>query len=187
MPPPERPALALRAALGDILIRFGMPLVGVGLLTAGLLGIVSYAALPAIDALRSRDWQPVEASVESVDLRLPQSRFHPALYSVAIRYRYKSGGIEHDGARFDPHDGMYARPVGADVLAGLRSARHITVWVNPADPDEAMVHRELRWPVLLFALPALVLALVGGLMLFAGMLAWSQDKMTWRRRKADSP
>ena len=183
MPPPERSAHALRATLGAVLIRFGMPLVGVGLLTAGLLGIVSYAALPALEALRCRGWQPVEASVESVDLRLPQSRLHPALYSVVIRYRYKFGDIVHDGVRFDPHDGMYARPVGAEVLAGLRSVRHITVWVNPADPDEAIVHRELRWPVLLFALPALVLALVGGLMLFAGMLAWSQDKMSWRRQR----
>jgi uncharacterized protein DUF3592 len=177
----DRVTPSARVTLGAVVIRVGLPVLGVALLMAGLLGIVSYGVLPSVDALRSRDWQPVEASIDYVGLRLPPSRLHPNLDAVEIRYRYFAAGAEHSGVRYDPHDGQYSRPLSQEVFARLQSAGTIAVWVNPADPDDAMVSRELRWPVLFFTLPALALALAGGLMLFAGMLAWSHDGRSWPR------
>ncbi|KON81671.1 DUF3592 domain-containing protein [Azoarcus sp. PA01] len=166
---PSSPFAAIRVALG-----IGLPLLGVGLLMLGLLGVVSYGVLPSVESLRSRGWQPVEASIESVSLHGPPSNLHPPLDSVRIRYRYRFGDVDHDGVRYDPHDGQYARDSSQAVIAGLQASPRITVWVNPSDPDDAMVFRELRWGVFLFTFPALALALAGGLMLFVGMLAWSQ-------------
>lgn len=169
---PPFPLAAFRAvALG-----IGLPLLGVGLLMAGLLGIVSYGVLPAVESLRSRDWQPVEASIEAVSLHGPPSTLHPPLDWVQIRYRYRVGDADHHGVRYDPHDGQYAHDSSQSIVAGLQASPRITVWVNPADPGEAMVFRELRWAVFLFTFPALALALAGGLMLFAGMLAWSHAR-----------
>ncbi|MCK0510196.1 DUF3592 domain-containing protein [Aromatoleum buckelii] len=180
---PSSPLAAFRAvALG-----IGLPLLGVGLLMAGLLGVVSYGVLPFMESLRSRHWQPVEAAIESVSLHAPPSSLHPPLDSVQIRYRYRVGDADHDGMRYDPHDGQYARDSSQSIVAGLQASPRITVWVNPSDPDDAMVFRELRWAVFLFTFPALALALAGGLMLFAGMLAWNQAKPGRRAGKPDQP
>lgn len=175
------------AAFRTVALGIGLPLFGVGLLMAGLLGIVSYGVLPSVESLRSRDWQPVEASIESVSLHGPPSSLHPPLDSVHIRYRYRVGDTDHDGVRYDPHDGQYAHDSSQLIVAGLQASPRITVWVNPADPGDAMVFRELRWAVFLFTFPALALALAGGLMLFVGMLAWSQAKPGGRPGKPDQP
>lgn len=179
---PSSPLAAFRVALG-----IGLPLLGVGLLMVGLLGVVSYGVLPSVESLRSRGWQPVEASIESVSLHTAPSSLHPPLDSVRIRYRYRVGDVEHDGVRYDPHDGQYAPDSSRAIIAGLQASPKITVWVNPSDPDDAMVFRELRWGVFLFTFPALALALAGGLMLFVGMLAWNQAKLVRRPGKPDRP
>jgi len=163
----------LRIRLAGMVVRVGFPLLGACLLTLGMLGLVSFAVLPAFDALRSRDWQPVPAVLETVAVLPPSSRLHPPLDLLEIRYRYTIGDVEYSDDRFDPHTGLYLHSASLAVLAEMRASPEIVVWVNPADPAEAMVRRDLRWPVLLFAVPALMMALTGGLMVFAGMLAWN--------------
>lgn len=180
MTPSEQLSPSPIAALGAIAIRVGLPLIGVALLMTGLLGVVSYAVLPTIDALRARDWQPVEATVQSVSLVPAVSELHPPLDTVEIRYTYKVDGAEHAGLRFDPHGGQYAQPEASEVFSKLKTTPQITVWVNPDDANDAMVLAELRVPVVLLAVPAFGLALVGGLLLFTGMLAWNHNRLSWR-------
>ena len=172
----------LRTRLTGTVIRIGLPVVGVCLLTFGLLGVVSFAVLPATEALRSRDWRAVPAVVELAELRPPLSRLHPPLDKIEIRYRYVVAGVEYHEDGFDPHAGLYLPSASGAALAGLRASPEILVWVNPGNPGEAMVRRNLRLPVLLFALPALAMAVAGGLMLFAGMLAWNTGALKLKRR-----
>jgi hypothetical protein len=181
MPPhPQQFSLSLGALLGAFAVRVGLPLIGVALLMTGLLGVVSYGVLPALEALRSRNWQPVEASVESAGLSMPVSRLHPRLDTVEIQYRYFVGETPYRGVRYDPHEGQYAPEISGEILAHLRTSPQITVWVNPDNPAEALVLRDLRLPVLILTVPAFGMALAGGLMLFTGMLSWSHDPLTWR-------
>lgn len=163
----------LRIRLASIVVRIGFPLFGACLLALGILGLVSFAVLPTFEALRSSDWRPVPAVLETAALRPPTSRLHPPLDTLEIRYRYTIGDIEYSDDCFDPHTGLYLHSVSQAVLAELRASPEIVVWVNPANPAEAMVRRDLRWPVLLFAVPALAMALLGGLLVFTGMLAWN--------------
>jgi len=180
MPPNEQLSPPLFTSLGVIVVRVGLPLIGVALLMTGLIGVVSYGVLPTIDAWSSRHWQPVEATIESVSLSPPPSRFHPRLETLDIRYEYTVDGTAHVGTRYDPHSGQYAHPQNSEILASLKTSPKITVWVDPENPEDAMVLRELRLPVLVFVVPALGLALAGGLMLFTGMLSWNHDHPTWR-------
>ncbi|WP_332672120.1 DUF3592 domain-containing protein [Aromatoleum sp.] len=180
MPPNEQLSSPLSSALTLFAVRVGLPLIGLALLMTGLLGVVSYGVLPVIDAARSRDWQPVEASVESVALSPPVSGFHPQLETVEIRYGYTVNGEVHAGTRYDPHSGQYAHPESGEVLAGLKTSPKITVWVDPDNPQDAMILRAVRLPVLLYVVPALGLALAGGVMLFVGMLSWNHNRLTWR-------
>ncbi|MDT3671517.1 MAG: DUF3592 domain-containing protein [Aromatoleum sp.] len=181
MPPNEQLSSPLSSALILFVVRVGLPLIGLALLMTGLLGVVSYGVLPVIDAARSHDWKPVEATVESVAVSPPPvSGFHPQLETLEIRYGYIADGEVHVGARYDPHGGQYAIPESSEVLASLKTSPRITVWVDPDEPQDAMVLRAVRLPVLLFAVPALGLALVGGVMLFLGMLSWNHNRLTWR-------
>lgn len=180
MTPSEQLSPSPIATLGAIAIRVGLPLIGVALLMTGLLGVVSYAVLPTIDTLRARDWQPVEATIESVSLVPTVSELHPPLDTVEIRYTYMADDGPHTGLRFDPHGGQYAQSVANEVVSKLKTSPQITVWVNPDDASDAMVFTGLRLPVLLLAIPAFGLALIGGLLLFTGMLAWNHNRLTWR-------
>lgn len=172
----------LRIRLAGMVVRIGLPLLGACLLTLGILGLVSFALLPAVEALRSRDWRPVTAVLEAVAVQPPPSRLHPPLDALEVRYRYTIADVEYSDDCFDPHLGLYLRSASPAVLAELRASPEIVVWVNPADPAEAMVRRNLRWQVLLFAVPALMMALTGGLLVFAGMLAWNNVDYKLGRR-----
>jgi hypothetical protein len=176
---------SLRTRLTGTVIRIGLPAVGVCLLTFGLLGVVSFAVLPAAEALRSRDWRTVPGVLELAQVSPPLSRLHPPLDKIEIRFRYTLAGVEYHSDRLDPHAGLYLRSVSREVLEGLRASEELPVWVNPGNPADAMVRRDLRLPVLLFALPALAMAVAGGLMLFAGMLAWNTGALKLKRRTRD--
>lgn len=172
MPTPDA-SLSLRARVTALCLRVCFPLAGVFLLTLGLLGLLSYGVLPLADAWRARNWQPVPAVLEHVALRPETSPLHPPLDSVQVVFRYQAAGAEHVGQRLDPHDGRFPRSHGNAVIDVLRGQAELVAWVNPADPAEAMLARELRWTVLVFALPALAMMVVGALLLFGGMLAWN--------------
>lgn len=179
MTPSEQLSPSLIATFGALVIRVGLPLIGVALLMTGLLGVVSYAVLPLLDTLRARDWQPVGATVESVSVIPAVSRLRPALDTVEIRYTYTVAGAARTGVGFDPHGGQYAQPEAGEVLSKLKTSPQITVWVNPDDANEALVLTGVRLPVVLLAVPAFGLALVGGLLLFTGMLAWNHNRLSW--------
>lgn len=165
--------MPLRVRLTDLLVRAGFPLIGVFLLTAGLWGVLSFAVLPGITFVRTQSWQAQPAVLESVALRHPSSALQPPLDTVEVRYRYAVDGVEYRESALDPQFGLYLRSASTAAFTQLRETPKITVWVNPRRPDEAVASREFRGKVFLFAIPALLLATVGGWMLFAAMLAWN--------------
>lgn len=156
-----------------MLARVLLPLFGMALVTTGLLGVLSFAVLPLVDLLRTQNWVAVPATVESVSRRPPRTPLHPPLDSLEISYRYSLNGSTHHGARFDLQEGLYDAQAAGATVAELSGSPAITVWVNPAAPDQAIAHRELRWPLFLLALPALVLLVIGVAMVYRGMLAWT--------------
>lgn len=184
MPLPER-ATPFQLRIAHFALRTVVPIVGVILMIAGMLGIVTFAVLPAFEALGSRNWEQVEARVESVVLLPPPSPVHPPLSSLKVAYRFERDGISYEGFRTDPHAGMNSWTRGSEMLGRLKAAPVVSVWVNPADPSESMLDRELRWAVLMFAIPALGLLLVGGIMVFAGMLSWNVPRLPLRDAKTD--
>lgn len=160
--------------LVNFFVRLAYPLIGVCLLTAGLWGVLSLGVLPAVLVVRSLDWQPQPAVLESAVLRRPTSRLQPPLDTLEVSYRYTHGGVEYRENCLDAQFGLFLPAAGEGILALLRASPELTIWVNPAAPAEALARRDFRWPVFLFALPALVMGVVGGRMLYLAMLAWNQ-------------
>ena len=99
------------------------------------------------DGQRAQDWVGVRAQVDS--------------YSRgSVTYHYAFNGREYKGDRMGPD------PLGgtdnldswhADMAARLGEARDsktpVTVWVNPDNPAESMVDRNVRWKLAVFMLP----------------------------------
>ena len=106
------------------------------------------------DSMRAGDWVKVRASVDP----LP-----------AERYRYSYQGREYTASRLgtfalggsDDVDDWGER-VAAYLSEARASGRPIMVYVNPDNPAEALVDRDIRWKLLLFLSPfALVFGGVG--------------------------
>ncbi|BAL26803.1 DUF3592 domain-containing protein [Azoarcus sp. KH32C] len=173
-----------RHAIG-VMLRVAFPLIGVFLLTLGTVGSITYGVLPLFDAVRSRHWQPVMATLEAVTVEPPTAMLRPPLERIGVRYRYVYDKAEYVGGRLDPQDGRYSHRRGKEVVERLRSQTELEVWVNPSNPRESLVHREVRPGVALYGLPAFAMAVAGGISLFAGMLAWDSVPLGTRRQDSN--
>lgn len=172
----------LKQYMLEAVIRVALPLLGVVLLVAGLLGVVSFAVVPTLDAMRSRQWTPVAATLDWARIEpatVARSRPLPAL---AVRYSYRYGGVDFVGRRNDLHFGLDTPSAVQARLRQVEDGRALTAWVNPAAPEQAMLDRSLHWGVLLLTIPAALVALIGGLLVFGGMVAWNDWRPLWRRQ-----
>lgn len=162
-----------RTRLLALCLRLSVPLVGICVLTLGLFGLLSYGVLPAVESMSMQGWHAVPARLERVAVRPGLPSLLPPFDTVEVAYRYEAGGVERTGGRLDVHDGRAVRARAAAIAAALQTQGPLTVWVDPDDPLQAIMRREPRWDVLVFGLPALVMLVVGGFMLFVGMVAWN--------------
>ena len=124
----------------------GIPFAGIGL------GVTYLVAAMIHDGMRARDWVLVKAEVTG-----PQS------------YRYTIGGKTYEGSRLGTlHIGGtgvvddFEDRVSDMLFEGRAQKKPITVFVNPDEPSEAMVDREIRWGLLLLLGPfALLFSWIG--------------------------
>ncbi|ANQ86944.1 DUF3592 domain-containing protein [Azoarcus olearius] len=177
---------SLRQYLLEALLRAAVPLVGVSLLVAGVLGVVSFGVLPMVDAMRSRQWLPVEARLEWVRAEpAAPMRIRP-LPAIRVSYQYSYGGADYVGRRTDLHHGLNTPAAVARRLSEVRESEPLVAWVNPAAPEQAMLDRSIHVAVVVLALPSALLALVGGLAVFLGMVAWNDWRLPRTLARPDS-
>lgn len=135
---------------GLALILFG----GIFLL-AGL-GVMVFGPLDTLyQHVRSSDWVQVPATLESVSLDRHRGD-NSYTYSVSASYRYSINGHNYYNTRVgydmgsdnigDYHDDLVWR------LERARDAGRLRVWVNPEDPAESQLVRDLRWKKIGFTL-----------------------------------
>ncbi|MBB6564336.1 hypothetical protein HNP48_007063 [Acidovorax soli] len=129
---------------------------------------------PVGEWARMSRWQPAEATLLAADLTVrPGSRGDPSREATAT-YRYTVGeaqytsqrvGISRGGDNVGRHQAEMART----LVGYLQRGEPVRIWVNPANPTEAAIDRELRWDLLsLHAGFALVFGAIGmGLLFFA--------------------
>lgn len=99
------------------------------------------------DGIRAEDWVAVRATVNSVD-------------QGTVRYTYEWQGKVYKGDRAgtfllggtsDVDD--WDERMEAAIVAAQQEVKPLMVFVNPDNPAESMVNREIRWKLLLFPLP----------------------------------
>ncbi len=108
----------------------------------------------------ARTWQPVSGTV--IETALQADHTDGVTYRAAVRYRYEVRGKTYDGDRvgftdgFDNIDG-WQREHFNRFRRAKRLGQSITVWVDPAHPEHSIADRQIRWNMLVFAIPFAVL------------------------------
>jgi hypothetical protein len=112
------------------------------------------------DGIRAQDWVAVRATVNRVDQG-----------TVAYTYEWQGKVFTGDragtfilGGTSDVDD--WDDRMEAAIGAAQEEKKPLMVFVNPGNPAESMVNREIRWKLLLFALPFALGFGVGGLAAF---------------------
>jgi hypothetical protein len=119
---------------------------------------------PVHHALAARSWSAQQCTVVRSEVRPQESDEGGDTYSPAVLYSYLIGGVEH---RSDTYS-FLTFSVGrnsAERAAGLHpSGSTATCYVNPADPDDAVLHPGPSFAWLIGIIP--LAALAGGLALW---------------------
>lgn len=125
-------------------------------LVAAFCGVGGWAAwsLGGIlhDTFRARSWVGVKATVERVSLEAPLGWDPGSEEAVQAWYRYEFGGRPYGGTRLgfsahiigDSFDGWH-RDTYARLERAKESGTPVVVWVDPANPGEAVLDRTPRW------------------------------------------
>jgi len=162
------------------LMLFGLPFAGAGL-------FVLYMALSApLDAWRMADWAEVDCRVLSAELEEHRGD-DSTTYEVKARYRYTFNGREYTAERVSVHTGgdnigSFQQDTYQQLAEYERSGEPFRCYVNPSDPSEAVLFRDLRWGlVVMMFLFGMVFSSVGlGLIAFGvwgGRLAKQQSAL----------
>ncbi len=142
----------LGSALACLL--FAIPFGGVGVFATWAIGST------VSDAWRAREWVRVRATVQDANLAVSSGSEGGSTYQASGSYRYAFGGRQYTGNRLgistlggsDNIDDWHHEVSGR--LADARAAgKPVTVWVNPDNPAESVLDRELRWGQVLFLVP----------------------------------
>lgn len=173
---PRTEALApRRALLVALAMRTIMPVAGICMLIIGLLGVTSFALMPIGEFVGTRHWTPVEAHVERVELHPHGPGLSWLFPFLDLRYRYTVDGQDYIGDRFGFHGGIDSSAIRLqEQLAAIRADNTVTIWVDVADPTDALVDHTLNWALVAMSIPGLALCVVGILMVIVGMLAWTE-------------
>jgi hypothetical protein len=123
----------------------------------------------------------VETPAEILESELKTKHDDGVTYSVVARYRYDFDGRTYEGDRVVLHEGGDSGDYNRDratALEGFRKAGVKTVcFVNPRDPEQAMLYRDLRRGLLgLKLLAAILFGGVGFGLIFAALYGSKTSK-----------
>ena len=166
-----------------LLIALPFAAVGAGMAVWIVCNLVAYA--------RMASWEETPAKVRHAELKA-HSDTDGDTYEVVAEYEYHYGGRKYVGHRVEidsgaDNFGSFQRDAHRQLSACQKSGRPFHCFVNPADPSQAVLFREMRWEIIG---AKMIFALAGGAVGF-GTLAFAVMRMrryrTEKRRSADYP
>ena len=134
-------------------------------LIGGLFVLWITCVQPGLHWLNARDWQETEAVI--LESKLDESRDSDgSTYEVAVKFRYHFGDRSYESSRYSFRIGKtnIAVETMQAAVAGLPKGQVTTCWVNPAQPEEAVLDRSMPTSALFglcFSVPFITVGLVG--------------------------
>jgi len=144
------------------LFLFALPFSGVGVWMAWSIGN------NLNDAWQMQEWHSVEARLTNAGYST-NSGDDSDTYEAYAQYTYVHQGQQFGGSRVAIADGAdnigsYQQNLGRELANAWRSGQVVTVFVNPANPAEAIYDRSVRWGLVGFK--SVFLFVFGGVGLF---------------------
>ncbi len=137
-----------------------------GVFAAAGIGFFLYGATPMISGWWSaKSWEPAQAELLEYDLKSSHSD-DTTTYKVTARYRYDYFGQSYVGDRVgfaggSDNIGSYHHDLNRTLSRVRGGSQALNIWVNPNEPSEAVIDRDMRWGLLAFK--SLFLFLFGGI------------------------
>jgi hypothetical protein len=173
------------SALGSgCLILFALPFAAVGV------GVGVWLASTLLTYLSARSWVETPAQIIRTDLKV--SRGKSTSYQVTAEYAYEFGGRKYHGNRVGltggyDNFGSFQQDAYRELDQHKRSKKPFRCFVNPAQPGEAVLYRQLRWEMAAFQMIfVLVFGTVGFGLLIGGSMSFASQR-TEARLAADHP
>ena len=164
-PEPSRQALSRKGAspmqaAGCLAAFFGV------FLLFGL-GFSLFFVMPALKVVKARSWREVPCTVIESSVRT-HSDSDGSTYSVDILYEYEAGGRVRRSNRYEFLGGSSggSAPKEAIVAANPPGTKR-SCWVNPDNPDDAVLHRGFSKTYFIVLIPMIFVAVGGGGMIYA--------------------
>lgn len=160
-------------------VLFGLPFAGGGI------AVLVFLVLPATTGTwRAQSWEQGEAMLVSASLETRRGD-DATTYRVNARYTYQYRGRDYSSDRVTISDaadniGSFQQDLARRLIRAREAGRPVPVWINPANPREAVLNRDFRWGVLALSLGlGVVFTGVGGSLAWFGLRA--------RRKTAAAP
>lgn len=167
-----------------------------------MLGLQHTVLSPLLEAWKTRSWVATPAILDEIkllaadgtpipifhdpNLTIPQrvSIMPTGIVKLAVRYHFYLGDQSFDGNRFGLFEGLDDGDAQRLAAASMHRKQEIQVWVNPDNPNESVLNRELHWGVMAMGLPLLAMAGIGLLILGYGVKTWWQLRLLTKRIEA---
>lgn len=155
------------------LLLFSLPFAGVGVVCGGIV------LWTLVEWRMMQSWQPVPCRILQADLEVNHGD-DSTTYKATASYTYEWNGELHTGSRVGLHTsadnlGSWHEDIAVELKQAVAAGRPWPGYVNPDQPDEAVLDRTLRYGKLLFlGLFALVFGGVGFGILFGS--AWARRR-----------
>ena len=123
--------------------------------------------LPLSNVYKSASWEPVPAAVTASQLAERDGGMNKkASYTIKIEYRYEYNGKNYTGDLYDFFRSRnryfsFGEMQMQDIVDDYPAGKKITCLVNPENPDESVISRELYYPALVFVIIPVVLFCIG--------------------------
>ena len=178
--PPHPRVVPYKQRGGIALMLFGAVFFGFGMLALSLGAIP-----PVLNYFSMKSWVAAEAVVLSTDLETHQGS-DSTTYKVVAQYQYQYRGLDYVGDRVGLSTG--SDNIGnwhRDTYNRLKANPSITIWVNPDNPEQSIIDRNIRWGTFLFSL--LLAVLFGGIGLVILIFGWFSRKKVKDHENIDGP
>lgn len=150
-----------------LLVLFALPFAGVGF------GLLTFGVLPSLwEAYQMQSWQSGSANL--IEAGVHTSRGDDSdTYRAYATYTYEYNGQHYQNNRvgisaMSDNVSDYQQEFGARLQQRWRAGQPVPVWINPNNPAEAILDRQLRWGLVLFEM--LFVVVFGGVGL--GLIAF---------------
>ena len=134
------------------LVLFGLPF-----LLAGL-GVIFLGLKPVYLSYQAKNWSQVEAKILSTELDKNRDSDGGTTYEVKARYSYTYQASDYEGNQVNfksgaDNIGSYHQNKYEQLKRAKAKKQKVKCYVDPGNPEEAVLDREIRTDSLLFMIP----------------------------------